>query len=375
MKTKNIMITIFLFIVCSIYVYGIITPVQPLNPNTQITDTPFQTSQNTTTNINISVTNNITTINNFTTIINITNNISTMTQNNFSIINNITVVNNITNNISNNFYAGWLNTVYNVTNVINVTNNITFVVAEMTINITNNITTNNNYMINITLTNNVSTNVTIIQNIYNITNNFTVEYNDTSIMNKLNAINTTSNIQSLGFNTTTQLLSLFVPYTNAIQNIFLGQFNLSTNGTINSKGTYGEIFNSTNETTPITMTTKDVWYDIIYFQSGEMSGCVLINNNTLNVYSGGLYDISYTINGNVNNNDDIEMQLLVNGIVNRKGNSKMRYSNGLNEISTIRFLTRLNDNANITLQIRDLTRNGAVYTYYNKELIVNKIGN
>lgn len=529
----------------------------------------------------INVTNNITTYTNF------TNNISMNYTNYVNFTNNITndittylnITNNVTNNITidNNYYSGWLTIVNN--NTINITNNNTYYLPEMTINITNNITENINNIVNIT-TSGDNSNITLINNIYNISNNFTEIYNDTNIFNAINYVNTTTNIENLGFNTTLQLKSyfdtnyysifnptkylnntifnnltnnyivefqnnsltnspikhtitdedtikiyddlLYIDNTNSMiginindsettysqtfqvttkikhglgninstttydidtnstlvilssnkqldlvdaSNIYVnGQtyfvfskinttyfylsgnitnlnfnswsyqqapyidvngasntergYSISSNGTwvwatgvqadsnnsryclqsnetyfnngndawcVNSNGNmeifgnlltqgfYAEIFNTTSTTK--TMTTRYVYYNLTSYESSDLNGWIYLGNGYLQCNQSGNYNVDYSINSAVDNNDVLYYKLFKNDIEINKSLSIIRYANGKYEPITFSFYLSLNKDDIINLRVADQTRNGATLSEDNRNIRLNRIGN
>ena len=164
------------------------------------------------------------------------------------------------------------------------------------------------------------------------------KYNDSA---KINAVNTTANIESLGFTN--------IDYAEA--------FNTTTGGNV-------------------TMTTQNVFYNVSGLGAGELLGWQLLSGQFLNCTDAGLYQVIYNINGAVNNNDVIEYQVIINTTtVESKGFISYRYSTGLNAFASKTFNRRFSVGDRIFIQYRDTTRAGAVFTYASREITINKIGN
>jgi hypothetical protein len=166
----------------------------------------------------------------------------------------------------------------------------------------------------------------------------------------------------------------FVPYTGANANTDLGSKNLTTTGTINSRGTYSEMLNNTAAGT-LTMTTQNVWYNVSGLALGHTTpGFTIISGYRLNVSETGTYMIGYAISGAINNNDNAEFQITVNG-VGQEGTQVLRFSNAIPGQISDTYIDNLNAGDLVVLQIRDQTRNGAVMTYQNREVSIVKVGN
>jgi hypothetical protein len=144
-------------------------------------------------------------------------------------------------------------------------------------------------------------------------------------------------------------------------------------GTLLANGFYGEGYNSTN--LALTMTTQSVWYNITGFFSGEMSGWNLSNSFIFTCTQAGLYDVYYSFNGAVNNNDIVQYRFLVNNVLESKGDITMRYSNAQSEVVNVRFLRRFAVGDVVYIQVMDTSRNGAINTFDNRNVMMIRIGN
>lgn len=251
-----------------------VTYVPPITSGQSVTTTPFQTGQGNTT-VNINNTNYI--------VMNITNNITTY----INLTENITQFNiiNITNNITNNYYAGWL-TVNNINNITNnVTNNIT-ILENVTNIITNNLTL---YVNNMTtyVTNNVTT-----------VNNFTTINNFTYYMQSLSKyLIIQANSSNIDFNET------------VLNNTITSLINS------NNAKNYGEIYysNLTGKTLILILANQTyMFYNTINYTSTITNGCGMTLSYYMTCNNSGIYEISYIIAGELDNNNYLYTQLYVN---------------------------------------------------------------
>ncbi len=166
---------------------------------------------------------------------------------------------------------------------------------------------------------------------------------------------------------------------NAWFNNNTNAFCIDSNGNMNIYGKllansyYGELYNVSQQS--FTMTTQNVWYNITSFDIGSNSGFESINNYKLNCTQNGLYFVTYSINAEVNNNDNINYRIIINNTVEQKGDTIQRYANGLPNNIVGQFLHRFTEGEIVYLQLQDITRNGATITFYNKNLIMTRVGN
>jgi hypothetical protein len=241
-------------------------------------------------------------------------------------------------------------------NVLSPQTNVT---SQNYITIINNVTTMNcSYINNIT---NIVMNIT-----NNITNNITMIFNYNDYFNQ--ALNTTSDVtfnSITGYNTTIQLKSYFDTQYYSINNP-----NNYINNSFNDKY-YGEVYNTSDYT--ITMTTRYVYYNYTALQTGYMygftnTGQYLIANNS------GIYKITLSLHGEVNNNDDVIIIMNKNDLPIQKSNVSNRYENGLDAVISISFIETLSQNDTLNLQIADQTRNGAIFTFHNINFDAVRIG-
>ena len=256
-------------------------------------------------------------------------------------------------------------------------------------------------------------------------------YNDSAL---IAGVNTTSNIQSLGFNTTAQLDSRFYSISNPngfvngsgivlavgnwsadkssynttaqLNTLFLAitdqRYNDSASiASINSSKAgvgncpsgqvvvntttagvqcavspsieaYAEAYNSTSGST-ITMTTQSAYYNVSGMLGGLINGWTLNSGYILNCNNSGTYEITYSIVGSVNNNDNVQYEVFVNNVAEAKSFSTFRYASGVVSSSGFSLLRTFNLGDNVTLRIGDSTRAGAVFTYSNRELYIHEM--
>lgn len=146
-------------------------------------------------------------------------------------------------------------------------------------------------------------------------------------------------------------------------------------GTLQANGFYAEGYNGTLGTYTL---GNNVWMNITGFTSGELSGWTASGTSgTIFIFTcvtPGLYDVSYSVNGAVAGNDVLNYQVLVNGIVETKGDITYRYSIGNAALVTNRFLRRFVAGDTMYLQVRD-TSAGRVFTYDNRNILLVRIGN
>jgi hypothetical protein len=129
---------------------------------------------------------------------------------------------------------------------------------------------------------------------------------------------------------------------------------------------YADIYNDTAGATT-TMTTQNAWYNVTGFTLGENNGFTYnATTGKITANQSGLYQVSFFMTGSVNNNDQIEFQLLVNGTVDPKSFISHRQANGVLLTMGTVYFDRINTGDYYNLQIRDTQRNGAVYTYNNR---------
>jgi hypothetical protein len=217
-------------------------------------------------------------------------------------------------------------------------------------------------------------------------------------LNPAGYVNTTLNIQSLGFNTTTQLYGQFLNITDqryngssvissvnatavakaspgtcsvgyVVQNTTTGGVQCVDVLALVANNYYGEMYN--NNASAFTMTTQSVWYNMTTWIAGE-SNDVTINTTAprMTIKNAGLYLVTYSVSAFVNNNDILQFRLIVNDSNMVKSNIEKRYGNAQAQTWSYTLLYRFNGNSNITLQVLDTTRNGAQITVIAKDLIV-----
>lgn len=149
--------------------------------------------------------------------------------------------------------------------------------------------------------------------------------------------------------------------------------NTEISGTLLANGFYAELYNTTTST--ITLTTQSAWYNVSNMNTGELSGWITTQGYILNCTQSGLYQVTYSINGAANNNDVYNYRVLINNIVELKGDATMRYSSGQSDQVVSTFLKRFNTYDNIILQIRDTSRANGQFTYDNRNILLTRIGN
>lgn len=149
--------------------------------------------------------------------------------------------------------------------------------------------------------------------------------------------------------------------------------NMNVNGKLLANGYYGEIFNSTSTTR--TLTTQNVWYNLTSYGSGELSGWTYLGNGALRCDQAGLYNVAFEMSASVNNNDVVQYQFILNNVAITKSVITQRYSTGQQDVITGLFLQRFNVNDVIQLQVQDTSRNGAILSQDNRNIIVQRIGN
>lgn len=147
--------------------------------------------------------------------------------------------------------------------------------------------------------------------------------------------------------------------------------NVNIGGSINSKGFYGELFNTTSTTR--TLTTRYVWYNLTKFEIGEINGWYSSGTGDLICNKSGLYEVSYLISATLNANDEVDFILVNNGIAINKSLVKTRYVSGQYEASSINLLYRFEVGDILQLQASDQTSNGKTLTEDNRNIIVNRI--
>jgi hypothetical protein len=189
--------------------------------------------------------------------------------------------------------------------------------------------------------------------------------------NTLNAVNTTANIQSLGFSTTAQLSVLFIPYVGATRDVDLGSNSLTTTGVVNDRGMYGEMVNTSQGT--MVLPAQGAWYDVSGLVLDDAAG-VAVSNNALVVGESGKYLITYTFYGSVNSSDVIEGQLTDNRVAFPSSYTANKYAAGMNSGQSTTFIAPLKAGEVLNLQVRDVTGAGAAYTYINRGVSITKIG-
>jgi hypothetical protein len=134
---------------------------------------------------------------------------------------------------------------------------------------------------------------------------------------------------------------------------------------------YGSAYDTVNGAA-LTLTTQSAWYNISGFLIGEGNALVVATSKfTVNV--SGLFQISYALTGSLNNNDETQFQIIVNNVAEPRSLSTNRYSNGQSSTVVMVFTDRFALGDNISLQMRDTTRNGAQMTFTNKEFTMSRL--
>jgi hypothetical protein len=142
-------------------------------------------------------------------------------------------------------------------------------------------------------------------------------------------------------------------------------------GTLKANGFYAELYNTSLGSQAL---GNNVWENISNFITGDLSGWNVSSGRILTCIQSGLYDMSYSINGAVAGNDVLNYQILVNHVLEPKGDVTYRYANGQSALVTNRFLKRFNAGDVVYLQVRD-TSSARTFTYDNKNIILTRIGN
>jgi hypothetical protein len=143
-------------------------------------------------------------------------------------------------------------------------------------------------------------------------------------------------------------------------------------GTINQNGNYGEMYNSTSAS--LTLTTINVWYNITDFITGELSGWSVTDNSYLTSNDDGLYKITYNIIATVSANNELDYQILNNGIPISKSLSRVRYASAQYLPLSFTFFSRIVDGDNISIQVRNADSSGRIMSIDNRLVIVDEVG-
>jgi hypothetical protein len=276
------------------------------------------------------------------------------------------VYNNITQNITNEFYAGWLTITNNITNNNNITsyveNNITINQTNVVFvenNFTNNITMNT--LLNVTVNANSSTNVTL--NIFNITNNYVYEYNDTAIWNELYY---KLNVTDQRYNDT-QYCDARISMLNITIQKNTNSINI-LNNTI-----YGELSDYDITLDTLTLTTINTYYNVTSFPNTLYNNGWYQNGNSLVCNVSGLYDIEYSLLFSINSANNLVIALFKNNAQIDKTLTGVKTSANELYFTQKSVLYRFNVNDTITIQMKNTDTNLKIVTFTTKDLHVVKV--
>jgi hypothetical protein len=131
---------------------------------------------------------------------------------------------------------------------------------------------------------------------YNITYNITTQYNDSNLTALISAVNTTGNIQVLGFNTTSQLYTQFLNITDQRYNNTIRSYNLTMTVMGNGTNTSSALLNYAIKQFIVTSATNTTTFNFAAAESP--SGTVIDRDRATHT---GLWNIrkDYAINSAV----------------------------------------------------------------------------
>ena len=141
---------------------------------------------------------------------------------------------------------------------------------------------------------------------------------------------------------------------------------------------YGGMVNSTAGGTT-TLTTNEVWYNVVGFGAGLQNGWYMGTGSNLTCNTSGTYEVlvalafTQTVGGG--NGDGIKMQLLVNGVAEPKSITGTQVKNNNDWASlNVAFLRAFNVGDNVTLQMQNTVSNGKVTTWQNRDVTIIRVG-
>jgi hypothetical protein len=144
-----------------------------------------------------------------------------------------------------------------------------------------------------------------------------------------------------------------------------------------AKGFYGEMWDATTRT--LVATTQNVWYNLTAWNntgaelSGWSAGTGSLNYTLVNVEP-GLYSVTYTISATLDQNQDTQFGVFINGDLESKSTSFKRFTSGQADVMTNTFLKRFNTGDRIWLTSRVTSASDRTFTNYNKNIVVTRIG-
>lgn len=126
----------------------------------------------------------------------------------------------------------------------------------------------------------------------------------------------------------------------------------------------------------LSMVAQNVWYNITGMNLYGAVGWSVINTSnvsTINCNVSGIYQVTYMLTGSPDNNDVIKLQIVVNGVAVDRSLIAHRLNTNLVQTVDLHYIQNFTQGDNVTIQLRDTSRNNAIYSYTNSELVIVEI--